>query len=79
MNSAYNHDEYLKNEVESFVSSCFLGLNDDPTPMDLAEATWTMENWRQDGVEYPAGMTAEMLVDAWNTTVYNYSTMKGKV
>lgn len=63
----------LMQEISAFVACCFYDLHDAPTPIDLEEATLTMENWRQDDVEYPEGMTPEMLVDAWNDAVYNYN------
>lgn len=66
------HAELLE-EVSAFVACCFYDLHDEPTPMDIEEATWTMENWRQDNVEYPEEMTAEMLVDVWNKEVYNFN------
>ena len=62
------HDELMQ-EVSAFVACCFYDLHDEPTPMDIAEATWTMENWRQDDVEYPEGITPEMLVEAWNSQI----------
>ena len=56
----------MKNrEISAFVASVLLS-EQDPYPMTVDDAAYTMRCWRSDGVEYPQNMTAAVLAYTWN-------------
>ena len=57
----------LINETKAFVAN--LTLHGSLSPIDLGEAEYNMRCWSEDGVEYPEGMTPELLAMIWNDMI----------
>ena len=60
--------EMLYEETISFLATCLLGEGD-PEPMTAEDAAYTMSNWAAEGIEYPEGMTPDLMSAVWNCLV----------
>ena len=58
----------LYEEVVSFLATCLLGEGD-PQPMTAEDAAYTMSNWAAEDVEYPEGMTPDLMAAVWNCLI----------
>lgn len=61
--------DVLYEEVVSFLAACLLGEGD-PQPMTAEDAAYTMSNWSAEDVEYPAGMTPDLMAAVWNCLIH---------
>lgn len=52
-------------EVVSFLATCMLAEGD-PEPMTAEDAAYTMSNWTAEDIEYPEGMTPDLMSAVWN-------------
>lgn len=51
--------------ISAFVASVLLS-EQDPYPMTVDDAAYTMRCWRSEGIDYPKTMTAAVLAYTWN-------------
>ena len=63
--------EKIRSNVRSFVATMLLDGGVNPVPITVEDCAYTMNEWDAEGIEYPEGMTAEMLMTAWNELVQN--------
>ena len=56
----------LRSAVRDFVAMIFLCDDVLPVPITRDDAAYTLSNWTAEDIEYPAGMTPDMLTDTWN-------------
>jgi len=54
--------------ISAFVASILLS-EQDPYPMTVDDAAYTMRCWRSEGIDYPKTMTAAVLSYTWNRTL----------
>ena len=57
--------DVLYDEVYSFLATCLLGESE-PEPMTAEDAAYTMSNWAAEDIEYPEGMTPDLMAAIWN-------------
>lgn len=55
-----------REECKSFVAGIFLSTTEGREPMCVADAYVILDNWKADGVEVPAGLTAYQLATMWD-------------
>lgn len=70
-NMAMNTDEYLKEcmpEIESFVQDVFIDAawSEYPEKMTDNDAQINIDEWKNEGVDLPEGLTAPVFADVWN-------------
>ena len=54
--------------ISAFVASALLS-EQDPYPMTVDGAAYTMRCWRSEGIDYPKTMTAAVLAYTWNRMI----------
>lgn len=55
----------MMTEYRAFVASLTYG--EEPVPMTVADAEYTLQQWKEEGsIEPPPGFTAEIYADLWN-------------
>ena len=64
----YHDLDNLLSDVASWVATAMLSERD-PQPMTVEDAAYNIACYDAEGIEYPAGMTAKMLSDAWNLEI----------
>ena len=58
--------------MDDLYNLCFCALLDggtDHTPLTLEDAIYNMKNMQQDLDDFPAGITPEQFMTAWNNTI----------
>ena len=63
----------LYNETVSFLATALLAEGD-PLPMTAEDAAYTMSNWAAEDIEYPEGMTPDLMAVVWNCLLHNNKT-----
>ena len=58
--------DMLRSAVRDFVAMIFLCDDVLPVPITWEDAAYTLSNWTAEDIEYPAGMTPELLEETWN-------------
>lgn len=58
----------IRSEVRSWVATAVLAESD-PQPMTVEDAVYNIACYDENNEEYPEGMTAEMLAEAWNEEI----------
>jgi len=56
-------------DIRSFVFTVLLDGGCDRSPMTEETASYNMQEWKKDGVEYPEGMDPVDLAYIWNTAI----------
>ena len=62
----------MTDDVKQFVWDMYIDAawQEKPTPMSVADAQYNIDCWKEDEVDMPDGLTAEMFADEWNR-IYN--------
>lgn len=63
----------LYNETVSFLGTALLAEGD-PLPMTAEDAAYTMSNWAAEDIEYPEGMTPDLMAAIWNCLLHSNKT-----
>lgn len=56
----------MTTEINSFVASVFLASTEGREPMTEEDANYTIEAWREEGIEFPEGLDGKTYSELWN-------------
>ena len=63
------YTDSLRSDVRSFVATALLDQTADRSPMTLEDAALSLREWSLLDVDYPAGLTAPLLMEVWNAMI----------
>ncbi len=58
------------NDLTQFVSDLMFYDSSDPEPMTIRDAYINIQEWTKEGVEFPEGLTPEILMIEWNGHIH---------
>ena len=56
----------MTTEIRSFVADVFLSSTEGREPMTAEEAEYTIQQWMEEGIEFPADLDGETYSAVWN-------------